>query len=246
MSNGRASSTSTSTSTSTSSSDRTFSATLPTPPPSALPHLPAAALAPPSAVMADQEEPQYHPKDAIGASIKATMITTGAGAFVSTIQNTLTKQNVGAMGMFSKTGSTIAVFGAMGGAYEFTKIAAANLRQKDDSWNPAIGGFFAGSMLGLRFRTAPAVLGYGAALAVVLGAFNYTGGKLTGYNKDPTVDEVGRKEYLRKNRRRPLEDTVTELGEGRGIYAPGYADRRAERLKQAYGIDVPAPVAASS
>lgn len=40
--------------------------------------------------------------------------------------------------------------GAMGGAYEFAKCASANLRRKDDSWNPAIGGFFAGSMLGLR------------------------------------------------------------------------------------------------
>lgn len=62
--------------------------------------------------MADQvEETPYQPKDAIGGTIKATMITTGAGAFVSAIQNTLTKQNVGAMAIFSRTGSTIAVFG---------------------------------------------------------------------------------------------------------------------------------------
>jgi len=53
--------------------------------------------------------------------------------------------------------------------------------------------------------------------SIVLGFFNYTGGKLTGYAKDPTVDEVGRKEYLRKNRRRPFEDTIEELGEGRGM-----------------------------
>lgn len=42
----------------------------------------------------------------------------------------------------------------MGGAYEFSKCAAANLREKDDTWNPTIGGFFAGSMLGLRCMTA--------------------------------------------------------------------------------------------
>ena len=65
-------------------------------------------------------------------------------------------------------------------------------------------------------RTAPAVIGYGSALAVVLGAFNYAGGKLTGYEIDSNVDEVARKEYLRKNRRRPLEETVEQLGEGRG------------------------------
>jgi hypothetical protein len=49
----------------------------------------------------------------------------------------------------------------MGLSSGFTKTFAANLRQKDDSWNTAIGGFFGGSMIGLRgmllrffFRTA--------------------------------------------------------------------------------------------
>ena len=42
----------------------------------------------------------------------------------------------------------------MGGAYEFTKNAAANLRQKEDAYNPAMGGFMAGTMLGLRCKSA--------------------------------------------------------------------------------------------
>ena len=65
-------------------------------------------MAPPTTT----EERSYQPKDAIGGTIKATMITTGAGAFVSAIQNTLTKQNVGGMAVFTRTGGTIAVFGA--------------------------------------------------------------------------------------------------------------------------------------
>jgi hypothetical protein len=69
-------------------------------------------------------------------------------------------------------------------------------------------------------RTTPAVMGYGSGLAIIMSAFNYTGGKLTGYAIDPTVDEVGRKEYLRKNRRRPFEDTVEDIGEGRGTSCP--------------------------
>ena len=59
----------------------------------------------------DQVEEIYQPKDAVGAALKATGVTTAAGAFVSTIQNTLTKQNVGAFGIFTRTGGTIAVFG---------------------------------------------------------------------------------------------------------------------------------------
>ena len=65
-------------------------------------------------------------------------------------------------------------------------------------------------------RTFPAVLGFGAGLAIAQGAFDYTGGKFSGYDKDPNVDEYERKEALRKNRRRPIQETLEELGEGRG------------------------------
>ncbi|KAH9819897.1 putative NADH-ubiquinone oxidoreductase [Teratosphaeria destructans] len=184
-------------------------------------------------------EEVYQPKDAVAGAIKATAVTGTAGLFVATIQNTLTRQNYGAFGTFSRFGGTLGVFAAVGGSYEFAKCASANLREKDDAINPAIGGFLAGNMLGLKFRSAPACLGYGAGLAAILFTFSYTGGKLSGYKRDPNVDEVARKEYMRKNRRRPVEEIVNELGEGRGIYGPGYEERRAQRIKEAYGIDVP-------
>ncbi|MCJ1378027.1 hypothetical protein MMC17_001123 [Xylographa soralifera] len=188
--------------------------------------------------MASQDN-LFQPKDAVTAGIKSTLVTGAAGALVSSVQNTLAKQNITAWGIFTRTGGTIAVFAAMGGTYEFSKLASANLREKDDSWNTAIGGFLAGSVLGMRFRTMPAVLGYGAGLAVFLGTFDYTGGVLTGYEKDPNVDEYDRKEQLRKSRRMPIQETINDLGEGRGIYGPGYEERRRERIKQNYGIDVP-------
>lgn len=55
----------------------------------------------------------YHPKDALGDAVKAILVTGGAGAFISTIQNTLTKQNVGAWGVFTRSGSTIGIFGML-------------------------------------------------------------------------------------------------------------------------------------
>ncbi|KAI9643337.1 hypothetical protein NHQ30_007956 [Ciborinia camelliae] len=182
----------------------------------------------------------YHPKDALKAGINGALITGTAGALASAIQNSLHKKNIGAMGVFTRTGSTAFIFTAVGGTYEFTKYASANLREKDDSFNAAIGGFLAGSVLGMKFGSTPAVLGFGAMTAVVLSAFNYTGGALSGYKRDPDVDEFERKEHLRKNRRIPLEQTISELGEGRGIYGPGYDERRRERIKERYGIDVPA------
>ena len=37
----------------------------------------------------------------------------------------------------------------MGGAYKFSELAAANLREKEDHYNSAIGGFIGGSVLGM-------------------------------------------------------------------------------------------------
>jgi hypothetical protein len=65
-------------------------------------------------------------------------------------------------------------------------------------------------------RTTPSFFGYGCGLAILAGTFDYCGGVLSGYKADPTVDEIDRKEFLRRNRRRPIEETVAELGEGRG------------------------------
>lgn len=62
----------------------------------------------------------------------------------------------------------------------------------------------------------PAIIGYGAGLSIIMTAFDYTGGSLFGYSRDPTIDEYDRKEALRKNRRRPIQETIEELGEGRG------------------------------
>lgn len=53
----------------------------------------------------------YQPQDAVAETIKAGAITGGAGLFISAIQNTLTKQNVGALAIFTRTGGTIGTFG---------------------------------------------------------------------------------------------------------------------------------------
>jgi hypothetical protein len=53
----------------------------------------------------------YHPKDSVKAAINGSMVTGAAGGLVSAIQNTLTRRNVSAWGVFTRTGGTIVVFG---------------------------------------------------------------------------------------------------------------------------------------
>lgn len=61
------------------------------------------------------------------------------------------------------------------------------------------------------------ILGWGVATSVALAAFDYTGGALKGKNsEDNGMDEFEKKEHIRRNRRRPIEETLAEIGEGRG------------------------------
>jgi hypothetical protein len=184
----------------------------------------------------------------------------------------MSRRNPTFWGFFTRFGGTTVTFAATGATYAFVKNFSANIRETDDSWNSAYGGFLAGSIQGLRRTSAfsspilpplsfsivysllkiqsllilraglsfPSFFGYGTGLAVILYAFDYTGARWAGYKRDTDVDEVERKEFIRKNRRRPITETIQELGEGRGIEAPGYEERRRERLKEAYGIDLDA------
>ncbi|KAK6540304.1 hypothetical protein TWF694_009111 [Orbilia ellipsospora] len=181
----------------------------------------------------------YHPKNAIGSTMNAVLLTGGAGLVVSGVQNTLAKENRGFLGLFTRTGSTIGLFALMGGTYAFVKDASANIREKDDTWNTALGGLFAGALVGIPTGRLPRVLGFGAGLSILLATFEYSGAHFRGNRWKEHVDEVARKDEIRTTRRRPFEETIAEIGEGRGIYGPGYAERRAALLKAKYNIDVP-------
>lgn len=127
----------------------------------------------------------------------------------------------------------------------FTRAAAANLREKDDAWASAISGGATGAVLGIpctlipsislrparsdhspylpvyrAVRTMPAVIGNGAALAIIAGVFTYTGGRFDGFYNRREEDGFEIRERMMKNRRKSLEETIAEVGEGRGMSSP--------------------------
>lgn len=67
-----------------------------------------AAIAP---AMAEQHA-TYHPRDALHNTGNAMISTGTIGAVIAGVQNTLRKQNVGAMGILTRSGGVIALFGA--------------------------------------------------------------------------------------------------------------------------------------
>jgi hypothetical protein len=99
-------------------------------------------------------EPQYHAKDALGSAVQGGMVGGAAGFVTSAVQNTMANTRVGAMGVFTRTGSTVATMTIVPALYMFAKDASANWREKDDVMNCSIAGFLAGSSLGLRCTSA--------------------------------------------------------------------------------------------
>lgn len=53
----------------------------------------------------------YEPKDAIAQSVRSATFTGSAGLLLAAVQNTLSRENVGAFGVFTRFGGTIALFG---------------------------------------------------------------------------------------------------------------------------------------
>jgi hypothetical protein len=62
--------------------------------------------------MASEGE-HYQPKDAVKAAITGTLVTGTAGALVAAVENSLSKRNVGAWGVLTKSGGTIGTFGML-------------------------------------------------------------------------------------------------------------------------------------
>lgn len=52
-----------------------------------------------------------------------------------------------------------------------------------------------------------------------MGLFEVTGARLRGWSERNEEDEFERKMAMRANRRRPIEETIAEIGEGRGTLA---------------------------
>jgi hypothetical protein len=69
----------------------------------------------PSELVAGPEldEKTYHPVDAIKHATQGSVITGSAGFLLSAAQNSLYRQNVGALGVLTRCGTTTAWFGML-------------------------------------------------------------------------------------------------------------------------------------
>ncbi|OMJ28528.1 NADH-ubiquinone oxidoreductase [Smittium culicis] len=107
---------------------------------------------------------------------KYTMIGGGLGLLTSAFQNAIQSHQSGAMGVFTRTGSTIGFLAVMGGVFAGTRGLSANIRQEDDYWNTAYAGCAAGLIAGMRKKSLPTSIGACVFMGGSLATYDYLGG----------------------------------------------------------------------
>ncbi|TRM60201.1 hypothetical protein BD626DRAFT_505780 [Schizophyllum amplum] len=115
----------------------------------------------------------FEPKSTLEYSGKAALQGAAIGTLMSGIQNALQHHSHGAMGIFTRTGSTIGFFTAMGFTFAATEAYVGNLRQRNDYWNGIAGGCAAGFLAGLRARSVPLMLAASAGLGATIGMYDF-------------------------------------------------------------------------
>ncbi|KAG2195194.1 hypothetical protein INT47_006725 [Mucor saturninus] len=138
-------------------------------------------------------------KDCIAEAGKTAGIAGGMGLFVSAMQNTAQKHTIGAKGVITRTGGTIAFFAAMGGIFTLGECAAKDMRGEDDAINAGIGGCAAGMLAGIKSHSFAKMSIGCAAVGATMYAYEATG-QLKGGFADKTREEKKQheKEFFRQ------------------------------------------------
>lgn len=181
----------------------------------------------PSPTFNTPAQTQYKPVNTWAVTKDAVKFASIAGLLTVAAGNAVSKERLGPMGVFTKSGKLWGLMILVAGSYRFTGASLANLRKENDSWNE----FFAGSVAG-AFTAAPTgqlvkVVGTSLGTAVLVGGVFWCGSFL-GNTESSSFAQRGEglengfeiKKDLEKqgfwdvSRRRPLSQTLEQLGDG--------------------------------
>ncbi|ORY94727.1 Tim17/Tim22/Tim23/Pmp24 family-domain-containing protein [Syncephalastrum racemosum] len=119
---------------------------------------------------------------------KMTAVSAGLGLVISAMQNTVQKHTEGAKGVFTRTGSTIGLFAAVGGIFTATECASKSIRGEDDAINAGIAGCAAGFVAGVKTGSIAKMCAACAGVGATMFAYEYSG-ELKGALNGKSVSE---------------------------------------------------------
>ncbi|KAK9382306.1 uncharacterized protein V2V93DRAFT_366962 [Kockiozyma suomiensis] len=169
--------------------------------------------------------PGYEPRDAIATTARlAVPCLTGSLAMtaaVERIRNPKGQLTDSMITMSRQTGYLTSV--AL--VYQFVEVASANLREKEDGWNNFYGGLAGGAIAGLKKGTMTHTIWSALFVGSALGLARWAGGLFGSTFEETSIvpgstyyaGEPEKGDFFAIRRRAPLSETISKLGEGRGL-----------------------------
>lgn len=172
-------------------------------------------------------EDKYVPVDTWSATRSALGYASVFGLLTVATQNAVSKERVGPLGIFTRSGSLFGMIVLVSGSYKLSSSMLSNLREKKDTANEFYAGLIAGAFAGAPTRSLVKASGW-SFFGGVVAALVYWSGSIVGQtstssyayrgkgaenNFEPKSD-IERQGFWDVMRRRPLSQTLEELGQG--------------------------------
>ncbi|KAH3674372.1 hypothetical protein WICMUC_003359 [Wickerhamomyces mucosus] len=170
---------------------------------------------------------QYKPINTIQVTNDAIKFATGAGLLTVAAGNAVSNQKLGPLGIITKSGKLWGLMVLVAGTYRFSSASIANLREKSDIWNEFIAGLIAGGITAGPTKSLVKVIGTSWGTGSLIATIFWTGSFVGDFTNSSTQfrgEGLENKFEIKKNvetqgfwdvsRRRPLSQTLQELGQG--------------------------------
>ena len=172
---------------------------------------------------------KYVPVDTFSATRSALGYGAAFGLLTVATQNAVQKSRVGPLGIITRSGTLWGMIVLVSGSYKFASSVLSNLREKKDTLNEFYAGLVAGAVAGLPTKSLVKAAGWSFAGGVITGlvywsgsivgqlgssSYAYRGVGVENNFKPKPVDEAQRQGFWDVLRRRPLSQTLEQLGEG--------------------------------
>ncbi|KAK9333249.1 hypothetical protein V1520DRAFT_382419 [Lipomyces starkeyi] len=178
----------------------------------------------PKVVYPIHDYPAYEPRDALVITSKAVIPAFGIGLTYATAMERFRHFRAPLIPSLIRVGKESFFLGSVGCTYQFVEVAASNLREREDGWNNFYGGLAAGGLIGVRAGTVTNFVFTSLLFGSILGLSRWAGGIFGGFSKEDEAEhsklEGPQSDFWTVRSRVPLSETISKVGEGRGIFYP--------------------------
>ncbi|KAK9457644.1 hypothetical protein V1511DRAFT_179615 [Dipodascopsis uninucleata] len=167
---------------------------------------------------------EYEPRDSLFLASKVALPGFAIGLSYAAARERITHFQAPLAESMLRVGRQSSLIAFTGVTFQFVEAASSNLREKEDAWNHFYGGLAAGALWGIQGRTITNTFFTSLAIGSIMGLARWAGNLYTTSNekvdKEDSAFSGEESTFFTIRDRQPLSETLSKLGEGRGLHYP--------------------------